>query len=52
MKAITFCATESQGELQDFSRNKMKDLEDELIAKLRSAMKEVAVCPHLILFIY
>ncbi|XP_021906782.1 sister-chromatid cohesion protein 3 [Carica papaya] len=42
VKAITFCATESQGELQDFSRNKMKDLEDELIAKLRSAMKEVA----------
>ncbi|XP_038682109.1 sister-chromatid cohesion protein 3 isoform X3 [Tripterygium wilfordii] len=42
VKAIKFCSTQSQGELQDFSRNKLKDLEDELVSKLKSAMKEVA----------
>lgn len=41
VKAINFCSAESQGELQDFARNKLKELEDELIAKLRSAIKEV-----------
>ncbi|KAF7818257.1 sister-chromatid cohesion protein 3 [Senna tora] len=41
VKAINFCSTESQGELQDFARNKLKELEDELIAKLKSAIKEV-----------
>ncbi|KAK6268897.1 hypothetical protein QUC31_013057 [Theobroma cacao] len=40
-KAIQFCCTESPGELQDFSHNKLKDLEDELTKKLKSAMKEV-----------
>lgn len=44
VKAIKFCSTHSQGELQDFSRNKLKDLEDELVSKLKSALKEVAVC--------
>uniref|UniRef100_A0A5B7CBP1 Putative sister-chromatid cohesion protein 3 isoform X2 n=1 Tax=Davidia involucrata TaxID=16924 RepID=A0A5B7CBP1_DAVIN len=42
VKAISFCNTESQGELQDFAQSKLKELEDELIAKLKSAMKEVA----------
>ncbi|XP_042517338.1 sister-chromatid cohesion protein 3 [Macadamia integrifolia] len=42
VKAMTFCSSESQGELQDFAQNKVKELEDELIVKLRSAMKEVA----------
>ncbi|XP_010545064.1 PREDICTED: sister-chromatid cohesion protein 3 [Tarenaya hassleriana] len=42
IKAITFCASESKGELQDFSRSKLKDLEDELLSKLTSAVKEVA----------
>ncbi|XP_043711657.1 sister-chromatid cohesion protein 3 [Telopea speciosissima] len=42
VKAMTFCSSESQGELQDFAQNKLKELEDELIVKLRSAMKEVA----------
>ncbi|GAV85837.1 LOW QUALITY PROTEIN: hypothetical protein CFOL_v3_29271, partial [Cephalotus follicularis] len=42
VKAIQFCSSESQGELQDYARNKSKDIEDELIAKLKYAMKEVA----------
>ncbi|KAG5044013.1 hypothetical protein JHK87_007928 [Glycine soja] len=41
VKAIDFCCIESQGELQDFARNKLKELEDEIIAKLKSAIKEV-----------
>ncbi|XVF32673.1 hypothetical protein REPUB_Repub17cG0102900 [Reevesia pubescens] len=41
VKAIKFCSTESRGELQDFARNKLKELEDELIDKLKSATKEV-----------
>ncbi|KAJ9171896.1 hypothetical protein P3X46_015198 [Hevea brasiliensis] len=40
VKAIKFCSTDSQGELKDFGCNILKNLEDELIAKLRSAMKE------------
>lgn len=43
VRAINFCSTESQGELQDFARNKLKELEDELTAKLKAAIKEVAV---------
>lgn len=43
VKAITFCSTESRGELQDFARKKLKDVEDELIAKLKSAVKDVVV---------
>ncbi|KAG2697238.1 hypothetical protein I3843_07G096600 [Carya illinoinensis] len=42
VRAISFCSTESQGELQDFARNQLKELEDELIAKLKAAIKEVA----------
>ncbi|EPS59370.1 hypothetical protein M569_15437, partial [Genlisea aurea] len=41
VKAIKFCATESLGELQDFALNLVKELEDELIAKLKSAIKDV-----------
>lgn len=43
VKAINFCSTESQGELKDFSLNRLKNLEDELIYKLKSAMKEAVV---------
>lgn len=43
MKAIKFCFTESKGELKDYARNKLKNLEDELIAKLKSALKEAVV---------
>uniref|UniRef100_A0A164Z0G5 SCD domain-containing protein n=1 Tax=Daucus carota subsp. sativus TaxID=79200 RepID=A0A164Z0G5_DAUCS len=42
VKAIIFCSSESHGELQDFAQNKLKELEDELIAKLKSSIKEVA----------
>ncbi|KAI3449562.1 hypothetical protein Pfo_006227 [Paulownia fortunei] len=41
VKAIKFCAIESRGELQDFAQNQVKELEDELIAKLKSAIKDV-----------
>ncbi|KAI3425528.1 SCD domain-containing protein [Psidium guajava] len=41
VKAMNYCSTESQGELQDFARNQLKELEDELIAKVKSAIKEV-----------
>ncbi|KAL5060472.1 hypothetical protein RYX36_032076 [Vicia faba] len=41
VKAIDFCCIESRGELQDFARNKLKELEDEIISKLKSAIKEV-----------
>lgn len=49
MKAITFCSTDSQAELQDFAQNKLKELEDELIAKLMSAIKDVTVHIYLVL---
>ncbi|XP_008812653.1 sister-chromatid cohesion protein 3 [Phoenix dactylifera] len=42
IKAINFCSTESQADLQDYAQNKRKNLENELIVKLKSAMKEVA----------
>lgn len=41
--ALSFCCIESQADLQDYAQNKLKDLENELIVKLKSAMKEVAV---------
>ena len=41
--AITFCATESQADLQDSAQNKLKELEDELVLKLRSARKQAGV---------
>lgn len=43
VKAINYCTTRSQGELQDFAQNKLKELEDELISKLKTAIREVAV---------
>ncbi|CAN0857602.1 Sister-chromatid cohesion protein 3 [Linum grandiflorum] len=42
VKALNFCSIESKGELKDFSCNQLKYLEDELIAKLKSALKEAA----------
>ncbi|KAH0669568.1 hypothetical protein KY285_023729 [Solanum tuberosum] len=42
VKALNFCATVSCGELQDFALNKFKGIEDELVIKLKSALKEVA----------
>ena len=43
VKAINFCCAKSKGELQDFARTKLKELEDELNTKLNSAIKEVVV---------
>lgn len=43
VKSINFCTTGSRGELQDFAQNKLKKLEEELIVKLKAAIKEVAV---------
>lgn len=43
VKAIKFCSIESQGELKDFAANTLKNIEDELVAKLKSAMKEAVV---------
>lgn len=43
VKAIKSCSTESQGELKDYALNKLKNLQDELIDKLKSAMKEAVV---------
>ncbi|KAL3324324.1 hypothetical protein AABB24_038478 [Solanum stoloniferum] len=42
VKALNFCATVSCGELQNFALNKFKGIEDELVIKLKSALKEVA----------
>ncbi|KAJ9543200.1 hypothetical protein OSB04_022907 [Centaurea solstitialis] len=41
VKAIDSCTTGSRGELQDVAQNKFKELEDELIKKLKAAIKEV-----------
>jgi len=43
VKALTFCASESQADLQDSAQNKLKELEDELVLKLRSAIKQAGV---------
>lgn len=43
VKAVKFCAAESRGELQDFAQNLVKELEDELIDRLKSAIKDVVV---------
>lgn len=39
VKAINFCSVESRGELQDFARNQVKELEDELIEKIKFSIK-------------
>ncbi|KAL5701477.1 peptidyl-prolyl cis-trans isomerase precursor [Ranunculus cassubicifolius] len=41
IKAFIFCSSNSQGELQDFAHTKLKELEDDLLAKLKSAIEEV-----------
>lgn len=47
VKAIKFCSAESQGELQDSACKNLKDVEDKLIAKLKSAIKAVLVSSNL-----
>ncbi|KAK4747258.1 hypothetical protein SAY87_026295 [Trapa incisa] len=39
VNAIKFCSVESRGELQDFARNQVKELEDDLIEKIKSSIK-------------
>nr|GMD25037.1 sister-chromatid cohesion protein 3 [Ipomoea batatas] len=41
VRAINYCAAESRGELHDFALNELKKIEDELLVKLKSAVKEV-----------
>ena len=43
VKEITFYASESQADLQDSAQNKLKELEDELVLKLRSAIRQQRV---------
>ena len=43
IKAIIFCCTECQADLKDYAENKLKNLEDELVLKVRTAIKEVEV---------
>jgi cohesin complex subunit SA-1/2 len=43
IKAIMFCCTECQADLKDYAENKLKNLEDELVLKVRTAIKEVEV---------
>uniref|UniRef100_A0A7N0T5J0 SCD domain-containing protein n=1 Tax=Kalanchoe fedtschenkoi TaxID=63787 RepID=A0A7N0T5J0_KALFE len=43
VRANNFCSTESKGELQDFAKIKSKELENELITNLKSAIKDVMV---------
>lgn len=53
VKAINYCTTGSRGELQDFAQNKMKELEDELILKVKAAIREVTVLSILsVYFLY
>ncbi|TVU49773.1 hypothetical protein EJB05_01109 [Eragrostis curvula] len=41
IKAITFCCNECQDELQNYAENKLKNLEDELVLKVKTAIKEI-----------
>jgi len=41
VKAINFCCVESRGELQDVARNNLMKLEDLIVDKLESAIREV-----------
>ncbi|MCO5549119.1 hypothetical protein L7F22_002585 [Adiantum nelumboides] len=43
VKALAFCGGESQADLSDSAQQTMKLMEDELVLKLRSALKEAGV---------
>ncbi|WOL10689.1 hypothetical protein Cni_G19448 [Canna indica] len=51
-QVMTFCSTDSQADLQDYAKNKLKDLENNLIIKLKVAIKEVQVKCFLLLNMY
>ncbi|XP_057532068.1 sister-chromatid cohesion protein 3 isoform X2 [Amaranthus tricolor] len=40
IQAMHFCCVECKGELQEFANNKLKEVEDELMEKLKAAVKE------------
>ena len=44
IKAIAFCCNNCQADLLDYAENKLKNLEDELVLKVKTAIKEVEVC--------
>ncbi|KAG9157239.1 hypothetical protein Leryth_004904 [Lithospermum erythrorhizon] len=41
VRAFNFCASESRGELKDFAVNLLKEVENDLIAKLKFVLQEV-----------
>ncbi|CAM0874072.1 unnamed protein product [Alopecurus aequalis] len=41
IKAIAFCCNNCQADLLDYAENKLKNLEDELVLKVKTAIKEV-----------
>ncbi|KAM0866466.1 hypothetical protein ACQ4PT_042621 [Festuca glaucescens] len=41
IKAIAFCCNKCQADLLDYAGNKLKNLEDELVLKVKTAIKEV-----------
>lgn len=50
VKSLAFCGSESQADLQDSAQHMMKVVEDELVLKLRTAIKKAGVseCPSLV----
>lgn len=47
MKAINFCSTDAQGEVQDFAGTALKELGDEIVAEFNPAVKELTACVNL-----
>lgn len=43
VRAINYCSSGSRGELKDYAQNKLKEVEDELVVKVKAAIREVAV---------
>lgn len=41
VRAFNFCASESRGELKDFAVNLVKEVENDLITKLKSVLQEI-----------
>ena len=43
VRAINYSSSGSRGELKDYAQNKLKEVEDELVVKVKAAIREVAV---------
>jgi cohesin complex subunit SA-1/2 len=52
IKALAFCCTECQADLKDYVENKFKNLEDEVVLKVKTAIKEVEVCLFVLFFTF